>query len=103
MNSTPDTASIGESIDIATWLELVALYHGYASALDAREYDRWPEFFTDDCRYYIQPRDNREEILAEAMVATGDTGKRCARSETRCLQAGQREEDRRVAQALCRA
>jgi hypothetical protein len=33
-----------------------------------------------------QPRDNREEILAEAMVATGDTGKRRARSETRRVQ-----------------
>src|SRR5437870_2578323 len=50
-----------------------------------------------------QPQDDREEILAEAMVATGDTGKRRARSETRCLQADQREENRGVAQALRRA
>ena len=45
-------------IDIATWLDLVTLYHAYASALDAREYERWPDYFTDECVYRLQPREN---------------------------------------------
>src|SRR2546429_8127054 len=49
-----------------------------------------------------QPHDDREEIIAEAMVATGDAGKRRARSETRRLQADECEENRGVAQALRR-
>ena len=45
-------------IDVATWLDLVTLYQAYGSALDAREYERWPDFFTDDCVYRLQPREN---------------------------------------------
>jgi salicylate 5-hydroxylase small subunit len=45
-------------LDAATWMELATLYQHYASALDARDYARWPEFFTDDCVYKLQPREN---------------------------------------------
>jgi hypothetical protein len=47
-----------------------------------------------------QPRDNREGIIAEAMVATGNPGKRRARSEARRLQAYQR---RKIAASLKRS
>ena len=52
---------------------------------------------TKDCSPKNQPHDDREEIIAEAMVATGDTGKRRARSETRRLQADKRKENRGIA------
>ena len=37
---------------------LVALNYRYARCLDDNRLDEWPDFFTDDCRYLIQPRDN---------------------------------------------
>jgi anthranilate 1,2-dioxygenase small subunit len=43
--------------------EVVALNYRYARCLDENRLAEWPEFFTDDCRYYIQPRDNRDHGL----------------------------------------
>jgi len=74
MDSTVDIAPKAERIDIATWLDLVALYHGYASALDAREYDRWPEFFTDECVYRLQPRENFDRGYPLATMAFESKG-----------------------------
>ncbi|WP_295381158.1 aromatic-ring-hydroxylating dioxygenase subunit beta [Pseudacidovorax intermedius] len=42
------------------WFALSQLYARYASALDAADWDAWPEFFTEDCRYRLQPRENHE-------------------------------------------
>ena len=36
------------------------LYHAYAEALDDREFERWPEFFRDDCLYKVTARHNHE-------------------------------------------
>jgi salicylate 5-hydroxylase small subunit len=47
-------------IDFPTWLALTRLYADYAAALDAAEWDKWPEFFTEECSYKLQPRENYE-------------------------------------------
>jgi len=39
---------------------LIQLYSDYASAVDSGNWDLWPEFFTDDCLYRLQPRENYE-------------------------------------------
>ena len=36
--------------------EVVGLNYRYARCLDENRLEEWPEFFTDDCRYLIQPR-----------------------------------------------
>ena len=61
-------------IDIATWLDLVTLYHAYASALDAREYERWPDFFIDECVYRLQPRENFDRGYPLATMAFESKG-----------------------------
>jgi salicylate 5-hydroxylase small subunit len=61
-------------IDAATWIELTALYQAYASALDARDYARWPEFFTDDCIYRLQPRENFDRGYPLATMAFESKG-----------------------------
>jgi anthranilate 1,2-dioxygenase small subunit len=43
--------------------EVVRLNYSYARCLDENRLEEWPEFFTDDCRYFIQPRDNRDHGL----------------------------------------
>lgn len=40
------------------WLELSELQARYVSALDNDQLEAWTEFFTEDCRYEIIPREN---------------------------------------------
>lgn len=40
---------------------VVELNYRYARCLDENRLKDWPEFFTDECRYLIQPRDNLEQ------------------------------------------
>jgi anthranilate 1,2-dioxygenase small subunit len=43
--------------------EIVALNYRYARCLDENRLDEWPEFFTEEGRYLIQPRDNLDQGL----------------------------------------
>src|SRR6476661_243295 len=72
--SAMNDAGAASRIDVATFLELVTLYQAYASALDARQYDRWPEFFIDDCTYRLQPRENFDRGLPLATMAFESKG-----------------------------
>lgn len=47
-------------IDASTYLQLAQLHADYAAAVDAQDWDRWTEFFTEDCVYRVQPRENYE-------------------------------------------
>ncbi len=48
------------SLNFEDWLALTQLYADYASAVDSGRWELWPEFFTDDCVYRLQPRENHE-------------------------------------------
>ena len=48
------------SVDMATWLALQQLYADYAAAVDSGQWSLWPEFFTEQCVYKVQPRENFE-------------------------------------------
>ena len=43
-----------------TLLDLIRLYGEYAAAVDTAQWETWVEFFTEDCEYKIQPRENYE-------------------------------------------
>ena len=47
-------------IDLDLFFQLQALYTDYALAVDSGQWDAWPEFFTDECEYKLQPRENHE-------------------------------------------
>lgn len=47
---------------------LQRLYDDYSACLDAGEFDRWPDFFTDDCRYRVQSAENAEAGLPHAAI-----------------------------------
>ncbi|MFM2112559.1 MAG: Salicylate 5-hydroxylase, small oxygenase component [Pseudomonadota bacterium] len=40
------------------YLALTQLYADYASAVDSGNWQLWPEFFTEQCSYKVQPREN---------------------------------------------
>jgi salicylate 5-hydroxylase small subunit len=47
-------------VDMQTWFGIQQLYADYASAVDSGQWDLWPEFFTEQCVYKLQPRENFE-------------------------------------------
>ena len=60
----PDYTRAGPlSSDAVLRAQLEDLYARYAACLDAGLYDQWPVFFTEDCTYKLQPRENFERGL----------------------------------------
>jgi len=47
-------------VDFDTWQALQQFYSDYASAVDSGQWELWPEFFTTDGVYKLQPRENHE-------------------------------------------
>jgi salicylate 5-hydroxylase small subunit len=62
------------NINFEDWLELTQLYADYASAVDSGRFDSWPEFFTDDCVYRLQPRENHERGFPLATLSFTSKG-----------------------------
>jgi salicylate 5-hydroxylase small subunit len=56
-------------IEPAEYLALLQLNADYAAALDAGAWERWPEFFTEDCVYKLQPRENYDRGLPLATLS----------------------------------
>lgn len=51
------------------YLALAQLYADYAAAVDAGDWDRWVDFFTEQCEYKVQPRENHERGFPLATLA----------------------------------
>jgi len=47
-------------VDSKTYFDLLQLYANYAAVVSNAEWDKWPDFFVDDCIYQVQPRENHE-------------------------------------------
>ena len=56
------------------YLALTQLYADYAIAVDSGQWDLWPEFFTDDCVYRLQPRENYERGFPLATLSFESKG-----------------------------
>ncbi|WP_421830107.1 aromatic-ring-hydroxylating dioxygenase subunit beta [Lacisediminimonas profundi] len=54
--------------DMQKYLELVSLYAQYAAAVDANDWEKWIDFFAEDCEYKVQPRENYERNLPLATL-----------------------------------
>ena len=65
---------MGANINFEDWLALTQLYADYASAVDSGNWDLWPEFFTDDGVYRLQPRENHERGFPLATLAFTSKG-----------------------------
>ena len=53
---------------------LLDLYAAYAACLDEARFEQWPEFFTEDCLYTVQPRENFDQGLPLATMALRGRG-----------------------------
>ena len=45
-------------MDFQDYFELTQLYANYAAAVSSGQWELWPEFFTAECSYRLQPREN---------------------------------------------
>src|SRR3954470_8936560 len=54
--------------EIARRLELQDLYTAYADCLDSDALERWPDFFTEDCRYRISSAENYEAGMPLGLI-----------------------------------
>jgi salicylate 5-hydroxylase small subunit len=61
-------------VDMQTWLGIQQLYADYASAIDSGQFDLWPEFFTEQCVYKLQPRENYERGFPLATLSLTSKG-----------------------------
>jgi salicylate 5-hydroxylase small subunit len=61
-------------LDHQTYLELVRLYADYVDVVDSAEWDQWPEFFTDECTYKLQPRENYDRGFPLATLSFESKG-----------------------------
>ena len=62
------------NINFEDWFALTQLNADYASAVDSGHWDLWPDFFTDDCVYRLQPRENHERGFPLATLAFTSKG-----------------------------
>jgi salicylate 5-hydroxylase small subunit len=62
------------NLNFEDWLALTQLYADYASAVDSGNWDLWPEFFTDECVYRLQPRENHERGFPLATLSFTSKG-----------------------------
>ena len=62
------------NIPFEDWLALTQLYADYASAVDSGNWSLWPEFFTEDCIYRLQPRENHERGFPLATLSFTSKG-----------------------------
>jgi len=60
--------------NLPDYFELVQLYGDYASAVDSGHWDLWPGFFTDECSYRLQPRENHERGFPLATLSFESKG-----------------------------
>ena len=57
------------TVSFEDWFSITQFYASYASIIDAGDWDKWPELFTEDCVYRVQPRENYERGLPLATLA----------------------------------
>ncbi len=61
-------------VDLQTWFGIQQLYADYACAVDSGQWDLWPEFFTEQCVYKLQPRENYERGFPLATLSLTSKG-----------------------------
>ena len=61
-------------MDFQEYFELSQLYARYAQAVSSSQWELWPEFFTEDCSYRLQPRENHDRGFPLATLSFESKG-----------------------------
>src|ERR1043165_8816902 len=62
------------NIHFEDWLPLTQLLPALPEAGDSGRFDAWPEFFTEQCIYRLQPRENHERGFPLATLSFTSKG-----------------------------
>jgi salicylate 5-hydroxylase small subunit len=68
------TDGMDMDLSFRDYLALQQLYADYAAAVDANDWDRWVDLFTEDCSYRLQPRENHERGFPLATLSFTSKG-----------------------------
>jgi salicylate 5-hydroxylase small subunit len=69
-----DAAAHAHTLSLEERFEVIDLYTAYAEAINDGQLEAWPSFFTDDCRYRVQARENAERGLPLAAFRAESRG-----------------------------
>ncbi len=61
-------------MDFQEYFELSQLYSRYAQAVSSSQWELWPEFFTEECSYRLQPRENHDRGFPLATLSFESKG-----------------------------
>ena len=61
-------------MDFQDYFALTQLYADYASAVSSGQWELWPEFFTEECTYRLQPRENYDRGFPLATLSFESKG-----------------------------
>lgn len=61
-------------MDFQDYFELTQLYADYAGAVSSGQWELWPEFFTEECSYRLQPRENYDRGFPLATLSFESKG-----------------------------
>ena len=64
VRGTVDAGAVSTELRVS----LGQLYAEYAACLDEGRFEAWPEFFTEDCRYRVIPRENYDSRMPLATM-----------------------------------
>ena len=56
------------------YISLMLFYQGYAETIDTGRLEEWPGFFTEECRYAVQSRENWDAKLPLATLSFESQG-----------------------------
>ena len=74
MNVDPHAPPAALTSALLLAAEIDRLNAEYAAALDERRFDDWPAFFTEECNYKVQARENFDRGLPLALLAFESQG-----------------------------
>jgi salicylate 5-hydroxylase small subunit len=61
-------------MEFSDYFAIVSLYADYSAAVDNAEWERWIDFFDDECVYKVQPRENYERGFPLATLSFESKG-----------------------------
>ena len=67
-------AAAPSSLPADDYISLLLFYQHYAETLDSGRLEDWPGFFTDECVYKVQPRENFDQGLPLATLSFESQG-----------------------------
>ncbi len=68
------SAKLPAKLSADDYISLLLFYQQYGETLDSGDFDDWPDFFTEECLYQVQARENFDKNLPLATLSFESKG-----------------------------